>query len=96
MRLRRGYGMLGVVIDERARLERFLAGQRASAQAQQELQRAEGPKPERAVAQALSALSALRKMGRFPAPRDAFSQAAIDEVRARWARIQNRAQKQQR
>jgi len=73
-----------------------LAGQRASELAQRELRRTEGPRPDRAVAQALSALAALRKMGRFPAPRDPFSQAAIDEVRARWARIQNRAQKQPR
>ncbi len=77
--------------DERAAVQRWLAGQRAAAQAQRALQASEGPRPARAVAQALSALSALETMGRWPGPRDAVSERAIDEVRRRWARVQHRA-----
>jgi len=77
--------------DERAAVLRWLAGQRASARLQRALQAAEGPQPERAVAQSLSALSALEAMGRWPGPRDALSQRAVEEVRRRWVRIQNRA-----
>jgi hypothetical protein len=45
----------------------------------------------RAVAQALSALSALEAMGGWPAPRDPVMEQSIQEVRRRWARIQRRA-----
>jgi hypothetical protein len=58
---------------------------------QHSLQAAEGPRPARAVAQSLSALSALKTMGRWPGPRDPVSERAIEEVRRRWARIQQRA-----
>ena len=75
--------------DERAAVRRWLTGMRASAVAQQALQSAEGPRPGRAVLQSLSALSALSAMGRWPGPRDAVSERAVDEVRARWVRIQN-------
>ncbi|HEX8112699.1 MAG TPA: hypothetical protein VF516_33440 [Kofleriaceae bacterium] len=77
--------------DERTAVQRWLAGQRASARMQRELQAAEGPRPARAVAQSLAALAALETMGRWPGPRDAVSERAIDEVRRRWARIQRRA-----
>ena len=72
-------------------VQRWLAGQRASARLQRTLQAVEGPQPERAVAQSLSALSALEVMGRWPGPRDVVSERAIQEVRRRWVRIQNRA-----
>ena len=74
--------------DERAAVRRWLSGLRASADAQRALQSAEGPRPTRAVLQSLSALSA---MGRWPGPRDAVSEQAVNEVRARWGRIQRRA-----
>jgi hypothetical protein len=77
--------------DERVAVKRWLAGQRASALAQRGLQASEGPRPAHAVAQSLSALSALETMGRWPGPRDAVSERAIQEVRRRWARIQQRA-----
>jgi hypothetical protein len=77
--------------DERAAVKRWLAGQRASADMQRTLQASEGPRPARAVAQSLSALSALETMGRWPGPRDPVSERAIEEVRRRWARIQQRA-----
>ena len=77
--------------DERMAVKRWLAGQRASERAQRELRATEGPRPARAVAHSLSALSALETMGRWPGPRDAVSARAIEEVRRRWARIQRRA-----
>jgi hypothetical protein len=77
--------------DEQAAVRRWLAGQRASARMQRTLQSAEGPRPARAVAQSLSALSALETMGRWPGPRDVVSERAIEEVRRRWVRIQQRA-----
>jgi len=77
--------------DERAAVRRWLTGLRASATAQHALQSAEGPRPARAVLQSLSALSALSAMGRWPGPRDSVSEQAVNEVRARWVRIQRRA-----
>lgn len=77
--------------DERAAVRRWLAGQRASTRMQRTLQAAEGPRPARAVVQSLSALSALETMGRWPSPRDVVSERAIEEVRRRWVRIQQRA-----
>jgi len=85
------HAILGPMQDERAAVRRWLTGQRASAIAQRALQSAEGPQPARAVRQSLSALSALSTMGRWPGPRDAVSEQAVDEVRARWVRIQKRA-----
>lgn len=72
-------------------VRRWLAGQQAAARVQRALQAAEGPRPARAVAHALSALSALEAMGRWPAPRDPVTERSIQEVRRRWARIQRRA-----
>jgi hypothetical protein len=51
----------------------------------------QGPNPAQAVAEALSALNALGQMGLWPGPRDTASEAAVIEVRERWARIQKRA-----
>jgi hypothetical protein len=52
---------------------------------------AEGPNPKQAVAEALSAVNALAEMGMWPGPRDPASEAAVNDVRRRWARIQKRA-----
>jgi hypothetical protein len=82
--------------DERAAVRRWLSGLRASADAQRALQASEGPRPARAVSQAMSALSALEGMKRWPGPRDARSERAIQKVRRRWARIQGRARAAQR
>jgi hypothetical protein len=57
------------------------------------LQAAEGPRPARAVAHALSALAALEAMGRWPGPRDPIAERAVAEVRRRWARIQRHARR---
>jgi len=74
-------------------VQRWLAGQRAAEQRQRQLQAAEGPRPERAVAQSISALSALEAMGRWPGPRDPVSERAVLEVRRRWASIQRHARR---
>ncbi|HEY2407554.1 MAG TPA: hypothetical protein VGI10_16210 [Polyangiaceae bacterium] len=78
-------------MSERAHVRRWLRGMRASANLQRALSASEGPKPARAVAHSLSALGALEEMGRWPAPRDAVSERAIEEVRRRWIRIEERA-----
>jgi hypothetical protein len=49
----------------------------------------EGPNPRQAVAEALSAVNALAEMGLWPGPRDPASEAAVIQVRERWARIQS-------
>lgn len=70
---------------------RMRRGHAAAAARQQELLRAEGPRPDQAVAEALSATTALAAIGRWPAPRDPVSEAAVLEVRRRWARIERHA-----
>jgi hypothetical protein len=72
-------------------LRRWRAGQQAAARRQRELLRAEGPRPDRAVAEALAALEALEAMGLWPGPRDPVSERAVERVRRRWARIEHRA-----
>ena len=52
-----------------------------------EVVRREGPRPEQAVAESLSALSALEEMGLWPGPRDPVSERGVEAVRSRWARI---------
>jgi hypothetical protein len=72
---------------------RMRRGQAAAAARQQELRRAEGPRPAQAVAEALSAAIAVAAIGRWPGPRDPASEAAVLEVRRRWARIERRARR---
>jgi hypothetical protein len=78
-------------MDERARIAKFRAGQKAAAARKLELARAEGPRPEQAIAEALDARDALAEMDLWPDPRDAVSERAVREVRRRWARIQTHA-----
>jgi hypothetical protein len=66
-------------------------GQQAAAARQRELMHAEGPRPEQAVAEALAAAAALAAAGEWPRPRDPVSERAVEEVRSRWARIEQRA-----
>lgn len=61
-----------------------------------ELAAREGPRPAQAVAEALSAAAALETMGIWPGPRDPVSEAAVLQVRRRWARIQQRAKSARR
>jgi hypothetical protein len=58
-----------------------------------ELLRAEGPRPEQAVAEALSAAAALSSQGQWPAPRDPVAERGVEEVRRRWVRIKKIAKK---
>lgn len=69
-------------------LARWRRGHAAAAARKRELLRAEGPRPEQAVAEALSALEALEAMGAWPGPRDPVSEREVRKVRRRWARIQ--------
>ena len=72
---------------------RMRRGQRAAQARQRELTRAEGTRPEQAVAEALASLDALIEMGLWPGPRDQTSERAVDEVRSRWARIERNARR---
>jgi hypothetical protein len=76
---------------EAAAVRRWLQGQARAAARSQQASAAEGPNPEQAVAEALSAVNALAEMGMWPGPRDPANEAAVVEVRRRWARIQKRA-----
>lgn len=78
-------------MDERAKIAKFRRGQEVAASRKLQLARAEGPRPEQAIAEALDALDALADMGLWPGPRDAVSERAVEEVRRRWARIQTHA-----
>lgn len=72
-------------------ITRMRRGQQVAAARQRELTSKEGPDPEQAVAEALSAAAALAREGKWPAPRDPVSERAVEEVRARWVRIERRA-----
>lgn len=77
--------------DQAAAVRRWLRGQELAAERIREERRAAGPQLELAVAEALSAASALATMGVWPGPRDATSESGVLEVRRRWARIQTNA-----
>lgn len=79
--------------DKKAAVRRWLHGQAVMAVRIRQAAAAEGPNPAQAVAEALSAANALAAMGMWPGPRDPASEAAVLEVRQRWARIQQRAKR---
>jgi hypothetical protein len=72
-------------------VRRWLRGQARASERARQASAAEGPNPEQAVAEALSAVNALAEMGMWPGPRDPANEAAVVEVRRRWVRIQKRA-----
>lgn len=74
-------------VSEGDAVKRMLRGFSAAATRQREFLRAEGPRPEQAVAEALAAAAALAEEGRWPAPRDPVSELAVEQVRRRWALI---------
>jgi hypothetical protein len=82
--------MLPLVPADNA-VARMLRGQRAAGARQRELLKAEGPRPEQAVAEAISAAAALAAQGTWPAPRDAVSERGVERVRRRWVRIAQNA-----
>jgi hypothetical protein len=69
----------------------MIRGFRAAAVREREVLRAEGPRPEQAVAEAIAAAAALAEEGKWPAPRDQVSERAVEQVRQRWALIQRNA-----
>jgi hypothetical protein len=77
--------------DQASAVRRWLHGQAVAEVRSRQALAAEGPNPKQAVAEALSAVSALAEMGLWPGPRDPANEAAVIEVRERWARIQKRA-----
>src|SRR5258705_12035729 len=77
--------------DEALAVQRWLRGHAAAATRSRQALAAEGPRSMQAVAEAFSALNALAEMGLWPGPRDPANEAAVIEVRRRWARIQNGA-----
>jgi hypothetical protein len=80
---------------EKSSVQRWRHGQAAAEERKRALVSQEGPRPEQAVAESLSALNALCDMGLWPGPRDEVSERAVWEVRRRWARIQKRARASQ-
>jgi hypothetical protein len=81
-------------LDEGERIRRWRRGMQAAEERQRSLRADEGPRPEQAVAECLSALNALEAMGGWPGPRDPVSEQGVQQVRERWARIQRRARAQ--
>lgn len=80
-------------LDQRQAFLRWRTGQAAAARRQQELVVAEGARPTVSVGESRSALNALESSSGWPAARDPVSQDAIERVRRRWARIQQRAKR---
>jgi hypothetical protein len=79
--------------DQATAVQRWKRGQVLAAARSREVTAREGPRPDQAVAEALSAVSALDTMGLWPGSRDPVSEAAVLQVRRRWARIQQRAKR---
>jgi hypothetical protein len=77
--------------DQGTAVRRWLHGQALAAVRIRQAAAEEGPDPRQAVAEALSAVNALAEMGLWPGPRDPASEAAVIQVRERWAGIQKRA-----
>jgi len=84
---------LAAIAAEKAAVQRWLQGYAAIAVRIRQAAAAEGPNPTQAVAEALSAATALETMGMWPGPRDPASEAAVLEVRRRWAKIQRKARR---
>jgi hypothetical protein len=78
-------------LPEARTVRRWRRGHAIAAERQRELVAERGPHAAQAVAESLSALNTLAAMGRWPAPRDPVTEAAIEQVRRRWARVQQRA-----
>jgi hypothetical protein len=68
-------------VSDRDAVKRMMRGFVVAESRQRELLRAEGPRPEQAVEEAIAATAALAEEGRWPAPRDPVSQRAVEKVR---------------
>lgn len=80
-------------LDQRKAFLRWRTGQAAASRRQQELVATEGARPAVSVGESRSALNALDLSSGWPAARDPVSQDAIERVRRRWARVQQRAKR---
>ena len=63
--------------DQAAAVRRWKRGHELAAERGRDLAASEGPRPARAVAEAMSAVNALATMGVWPGPRDAVSEAGF-------------------
>jgi hypothetical protein len=79
--------------DQRAAFRRWRRGHQAAARRQQQLLAEEGARPDVAIAESRAALNALEQISGFPSDRDPVAEAAIDDVRRRWARVQQQAKR---
>jgi hypothetical protein len=86
-------GRTAPMATEKAAVQRWLQGHAVIAVRSRQSAAEEGPNPTQAVAEALSAATALETMGMWPGPRDPASEAAVLEVRRRWAKIQQKARR---
>ena len=69
----------------------MLSGFRAATLRQQQLRKVEGPRPQQAVAEAIAAANALATERKWPGPREAVTERAVEGVRRRWVRIGHNA-----
>lgn len=76
---------------EKAAVRRWLHGHAAAAASSRQATAEAGPDPKQTITEAPSAVRALAAMGLWPGPCDPASEAAVVEVRRRWACIQQRA-----
>jgi hypothetical protein len=79
-----------------AAVKTWLRGYRAAALRVEQARAQETPEPERAIAEALSALNLLHDLGTWPGPRDPVEEDGVARVRARWAKVQRRAKETRR
>jgi hypothetical protein len=79
--------------DQRTAFLRWRSGQAAAARRQQELVAAEGARPLISVAESRSAANAMEQSLGWPLARDPVSEQAVERVRRRWARVQQRAKR---
>ena len=77
--------------DQATAVRRWKRGQELAAAKSREVAAQDGPRPRQAVAEAVAAANAMGAMGLWPGPRDPVNEAAVLNVRRRWARIQQRA-----
>lgn len=78
-------------MNQREAIKRMIRGHAAAEELQRRLRAAEGPNPERAMADALALLDLVESRGAWPGPRDTLAEREVQEVRRRWAKIQKRA-----
>ncbi len=73
--------------DSKAAVRQFLAGHRAAEDRQKRLLQVRGAAPEQAIAECLSTLDALERLGVWPGPRDRVSEREATRVRKLWAKV---------